>query len=860
MEIEKLFVSLALNAAQYADGLKDAQREGASFSQRIRQTLGGGLVTAAKVGSAAIVGVGLTFGAVALNMSNEIKATTGNIQSELGVTAEEAGRLGDTAVDVFRNNFADSVTEAGQAVTLVRRDLQGLNQNEMQDATENAFRLRDAFGVEIAEGVSTADTLMEEFGLTQQEAFDLMAKGMQNGLNRNDDFLDSIGEYSNLFADAGFSADQFYSLMETGAAGGVLGTDKIADAFKEFQIRANEGAAGVSDAWDAMGFNFERARQLVADGTRTWSDYFPNIISGLQQIEDPIERNRIQTELFGTMAEDLGTSFADGLSTASTSLSDMEGAIDSVDVRYNDLGSVVEGFKRRAMLALTPIGDVLLDLANRVMPLVDQGFVFLEETVVPALETAAEVVQSFVGNLEEGMTPLDAFIEAIWDIAPPELLEALVNFRDNILPGVITSLENLWVSIEPVVETVQTAVSQFVSWQDIMIALGLILGGAFLAVIANIVIAIAPVIIAIGLVIGVVALLRNAWENNWGGIQEKTQAVIDFIVPFVQNAIEQIRLWWEENGDAILAKANEIWDSIVQTISAALDLIINGIVLPTLAALQAFWKAYGDDIVAAGKLAWNSIVMTIEDAIAIIQTIIAAFAAAFRGDWREFGRLAVKVFVDTWKMILSTAERSVMAVMVLISGMVLDAIAKLQEMKQSLTLKFREAWNNAKQAAKDAIDAILTSFAGLGVSLAAKASEIGRGIVDGIKSGISSGAGAIADAARSAAQAALDAAKGLLGISSPSKMARDLIGKPFTQGIAVGIENAVGAVDSAIGNVLNRAMLSPATAELAGAGVVNSSGGTSYRSETTINLPQGADPMRAIRASRHLDKLGRGAG
>lgn len=821
MEIEKLFVSLALNAAQYADGLKDAQREGASFSQRIRQTLGGGLVTAAKVGSAAIVGVGLTFGAVALNMSNEIKATTGNIQSELGVTAEEAGRLGDTAVDVFRNNFADSVTEAGQAVTLVRRDLEGLNQNEMQDATENAFRLRDAFGVEIAEGVSTADTLMEEFGLTQQQAFDLMAKGMQNGLNRNDDFLDSIGEYSNLFADAGFSADQFYSLMETGAAGGVLGTDKIADAFKEFQIRANEGADGVSDAFDQIGLDFDLIQGSIAAGDEAWADYFPNIIAGLQQIEDPIERNRIQTELFGTMAEDLGTSFADGLSTASTSLSDMEGAIDSVDVRYNDLGSVVEGFKRRAMLALTPIGDVLLDLANRVMPLVDQGFVFLEETVVPALETAAEVVQSFIGNLEEGMTPLDAFIEAIWDIAPPELLEALVNFRDNILPGVITSLENLWVSVQPVVETVQTAVSQFVSWQDIMIALGLILGGAFLAVIANIVVAIAPVILAIGLVIGVVALLRNAWENNWGGIQEKTAVVLEFIRNLITTVVTGIQTFWAANGDMILAKAQEIWTGIQTAVSVALDFIMNGVIIPILTAIQAFWAAYGDDLVAAGKVAWDAVVATIEDAIAIVQKVIAAFTAAFQGDWETFGKLIVEVFFDAWKLLIDTAERQGKVILVAIAGIVLDIIAKFQE----------------------------TDWAG-----------IGQSIIDGIAGAIRGGAGAIASAAKEAAAAALDAAKDFLGISSPSKVARDLIGKPFPQGIAVGITEEANVVKSAIGNVLSRAMLSPATAELAGAGVVNNAGSTSYRSETTINLPQGADPLRAIRASRHLDKLGRGAG
>ena len=44
------------------------------------------------------------------------------------------------------------------------------------------------------------------------------------------------------------------------------------------------------------------------------------------------------------------------------------------------------------------------------------------------------VFESFINNLQEGMSVIDAFIEAIWDIAPQPVLDALVAFRDNILP------------------------------------------------------------------------------------------------------------------------------------------------------------------------------------------------------------------------------------------------------------------------------------------------------------------------------------------------------------------------------------------------------------------------------------------
>ena len=69
---------------------------------------------------------------------------------------------------------------------------------------------------------------------------------------------------------------------------------------------------------------------------------------------------------------------------------------------------------------------------------------------------------------------------------------------------------------------------------------------------------------------------------------------------------------------------------------------------------------------------------------------------------------------------------------------------------------------------------------------------IGSNIIDGIKNGISSAAGRIADAAKEAARKALDAAKGFLGIHSPSTVFRDQIGKYMALGMAEGTTKVKG--------------------------------------------------------------------
>ena len=56
-------------------------------------------------------------------------------------------------------------------------------------------------------------------------------------------------------------------------------------------------------------------------------------------------------------------------------------------------------------------------------------------------------------------------------------------------------------------------------------------------------------------------------------------------------------------------------------------------------------------------------------------------------------------------------------------------------------------------------------------------SNIGKNIITGITAGITGSVGKLAEAAKNAAKKAFDAAKDFLGIHSPSKLMRDVIGK-----------------------------------------------------------------------------------
>ena len=112
--------------------------------------------------------------------------------------------------------------------------------------------------------------------------------------------------------------------------------------------------------------------------------------------------------------------------------------------------------------------------------------------------------------------------------------------------------------------------------------------------------------------------------------------------------------------------------------------------------------------------------------------------------------------------------------------------------------------------------------------------EVGEAIVRGIANGIRNGAGWIADAARDAARDALNAAKRLLGIRSPSKVAAEQIGEPFAQGIGRGITNEMSRMGTSLSASMGGMVGNVAAPVAAGGGgssyniVVNMGGGGGY--------------------------------
>jgi phage-related minor tail protein len=215
-------VNVVIRTKLQDKGLKAFQKSLGGLKTGAVNALKGSLVG---IGAAAATGFAVA-AKEGLEFADQTNAAMSKLQATTGATAEEMEALEENTLNVFGAGFGADINEVAEAMAEVSKQT-GLTGKSLEATTKKSLAFQKKFGLGVNETTNAANTLMKQFGLTSDQAFDFLARGLQEGLDSSGDFTDSISEYSNIFADAGFDADMFFSLMETGLQGGVLGTDKM---------------------------------------------------------------------------------------------------------------------------------------------------------------------------------------------------------------------------------------------------------------------------------------------------------------------------------------------------------------------------------------------------------------------------------------------------------------------------------------------------------------------------------------------------------------------------------------------------------------------------------------------------------
>ena len=444
------------------------------------------------------------------------------------------------------------------------------------------------------------------------------------------------------------------------------------------------------------------------------------------------------------------------------------GMMEAQSGTFEGMLSNFEDFKAGALRTIgAPLFEVAKEGLGKVLEFLNsEGVQAGIQSLAAGLGTVAQAVADFAGRMLDGEDPVGSFANLVYTLANAlgldgtGLFNAVIGLREpfeSLVAGV-TDLSSAFGGFfanlaEGDLETAFEYLGESAVLQDIFKALGT----DVLTVIGTIQQFGDDVQTNLPIVQGAFtdawALIEPALAELWGVISTEVWPVIQKLIGDVNTHLPTMEDRFEVVSAAIVVAA--------QIFSGFLTNVVIPIIRSVVDFVVANWptiQATIETVMAAAEEVINTVLSGIADfwnewgddiqeftqgIFDAVKDIFSAFDKAFRGDWRGFGEDLRKAWDGIWQAI--------------------------------------------EKAAKDAIDAILQIDWG----------KLGQDIIRGIAAGLTASVQWIKDAATKAAQAALDAAKGFLGINSPSYVFQTEVGEMAGEGWANGMLDAVADVIAA---------------------------------------------------------------
>ena len=690
--------------------------------------------------SAPLAGLGVA----AVAAASQFDDSAGRIRARLGATGEEAENLNNIAKNVWKQGFGESVAEAADAVTQIKASMGDISDAELQTATESAFALSKAFGVDVAESTKTASVMMKNFKIDSGEAFDIMTAAMQASGDVSQDMLDTLWEYSPAFSEMGLTGAEAANMVLRGMEAGAFSADKMGDSINEFMSLATDESEKTTAALEALGMDADKTAQQLAGGGEQAKGAYAAVIAGLSQVENDVDRTNLGIALFGSMWEDAGEEAVMAMGGTEDMLGDYQGAAARAADDINDsFGNRMTAAFRELQIAMEPLGRILMDMI---------------EAALPYVERMVQSITGWFNSMDEGRQKMVVLGGVILAALGP----VLAIF--GVVVKAIGFVVGAFGKVIGVAKTVFKWFGKLKTIFNVIRAVFLFMSGP-----------IGMIVLAIGALIAIGIALYKNWEQvsaylaaAWQWIKDAATTVFFAIGSAIMTALS-----------AAWNFIKEVFMNIVTTIATQVSAAYNAVKSGFLFIVEAIGSALSS--------AWNfvksifskmwativGIVGNIKDTISKVFNFIKDFILQAVTTYYNNVKSNFELIKNTISSAVSTAKQK--------------AIDGFNALKKGIADAISLAWDTVKGFGEDII----------GVFTDIDLGEIGANIMAGLANGISGAWGVVKKAAKKVASNLVDGFTDWLDMHSPSKVADKEIGRMFGLGIAQGLEKSQNPVSKA---------------------------------------------------------------
>ena len=612
----------------------------------------------------------------AVSVYAETEMAVSKVNAYFGETGEVAEASAEIVKNVYGSGVGQSMDAVAEAVIMVKKNLGDLGDTDLTNLTKQALTLEELYGIDMNETLRGVNSLMKQYGLTAQEAMDYIVRGTQNGLDKTNELGDNLSEYAGKFEQAGYSASEYFQLLQNGLQGGAYNLDKVNDAINEVTTRLADGTIG-----DSIDLYSQKTQSLFLawqNGEATQKQVIDSIVADIGNCTSQQEALNMAAKAFGTMAEDGNLKFITSLTSVGETYDNVAGSAENLFSQTQTPMQEMEANTRKLQQALVPLGEKIVELANVVLPpLVAiitavsevfgmlpepvQNFVVILGALLVAFTALTPVIAALAvsfGALNISLLPVIGIIAGVAAaiagiIAIVKNWGAITEWFGNLWQSVFQKLMELWNGLVAFfTETIPAAFQTFIGffsaipdwWSGLWSQVSAFFTNTWNAILQNPIVQLVVTTITSlwenakntlqGIWSGICDIAAGAWELLKNVILAPVLLLIDLVTGnFSQLASDAANIW-----NNIRNAASQIWLGIRQVVTSAASGLKQG-VETVLSALSQFAAQIWSAMKQTASSVWNGIKITVvniastlrEAAVTAFQRMVSGISSALSG-------------------------------------------------------------------------------------------------------------------------------------------------------------------------------------------------------------------------------------
>ena len=504
---------------------------------------------------------------------------------------------------------------------------------------------------------------------------DYIVVGTQNGLDKTNELGDNLSEYAGKFSQAGYSASEYFQLLDNGLKNGAYNLDKVNDAINEVTTRLVDGTLG-----ESIGSFSTKTQELFTswqNGGATQKQVIDSIVADIGNCTNQQEALNLAALAFGTMAEDGNLKFITSLTSVGSTYDSVKGSAQGMFDATTTPMQQMESNTRKLQQALVPLGEKLAELANAILP----PLVSVITTIGGWFEGLPGPVQNFViilGALLAAFTALTPVIAAI--------SVAMGALNISMLP-IIAVIAAVAAAIAGIIAIIQNwgAITQWFGelWNTICTGIG-------------------------SMVDSLKAWFSNLWthlQSVWEGICNVVQTAVMLLGSIIQGAVDIITLPFQMIWENCKGIVSSVWEKIKSVVSSAIRAVsstISSVMGAIKNVISTVWNAISSKV--------SSVLNTIKTTVSTVFNAVKSVASSV---WNGI-KSVISSVVDGIKSKVSSVFNGVKSTVTSIFNGIKSTATSVWNGIKDAIIKPVEA---AKNAVKGIIDKITGFFSGMKLEL-----------------------------------------------------------------------------------------------------------------------------------------------